>query len=621
MRNHIIIGTSGHIDHGKTSMIKALTGFDADRLKEEKERGITIELGFVHYDMAEDKSISFIDVPGHERFIHNMLSGVVGMDAVLLVISADEGIKPQTVEHLNILRILGVKRGAVVLTKVDLVEPSQIEVLKKEVSDFVKDSFLEQQPIFEFSIFNAESNEVLNQYFNSLFYEVPEHVLETSSRLSVDRVFTIKGQGTIVTGTLIEGIVEKTTPHYLYPSVEKIRIRNIQVNGEDVEKATAGQRVALNIPLAKSDISRGNVVSSSESLPVTMMVDVKLFLDDISEVTDFFHWQRVRLHHGTTEIFGRLVVKPEFSIGHPFVQIRLETPLVCKIGDRFVIRNYSPANLLGGGYIVNVNAKKGEITDVDYVNDNEEQIRQLIDGEISSFKIGKKFFESLPLSYEVCLDIFNQFIEKKEVEKVGRDQWCSQSLKSNLSQTLIALLNDFHKKEPLKIGMPKEAIKSKLNIKQKVLFDALLDWMSTSGDIKIMGDKVADVHFKIRYSKAEQKIRDGIIQNVKESAFKPLAIREIYNITKIDKIHYDIFINLINERILVKINEDTVMYCDNYDIVCNKLKTYLKQNDEITVANFRDLLDISRKASILLLEHFDDIKLTKRIEDVRILIK
>lgn len=621
MRNHIIIGTSGHIDHGKTAMIKAITGFDADRLKEEKERGITIELGFVHYDMALDKSISFIDVPGHERFIHNMLSGVIGMDAVLLVISAEEGIKPQTVEHLNILRILGVKRGAIVLTKVDLVEPDLIQDLKREIAAFVKNSFLESQPIFEFSIFRPDSKLPLNQYFDSLFSQVPEHVLETSSRLSVDRVFTIKGQGTIVTGTLIEGIIDKTMAHYLYPSVEKIRIRNIQVNGQDVERAVAGQRVALNIPVAKTEINRGNVVSSSESLPVTMMVDVKLFIDDISEVTDFFHWQRVRLHHGTTEIFGRLVIKPEFSKDHPFVQIRLETPLVCKIGDRFVIRNYSPASLLGGGYIVNVNAKKGEITDFDYVNDSEEQIRQLIEGEKSTFKISKKFFESLPVSYDVCLDIFNQFIETKEVEKVGKDQWCSQSLKSNLGQSLIDLINDFHKKEPLKIGMPKEVIKSKLNINQKALYDALLEWLSATGDIKIMGDKIADAHFKIRYSKAEQKIRDGIIQNVRESAFKPIAIRELYNITKIDKIHYDIFINLINERILVKINEDTVMYCDNYDIVRNKLKTYLKQNDEITVANFRDLLDISRKASILLLEHFDDIKLTKRIEDVRILIK
>ena len=358
---HIIIGTAGHIDHGKTTLIKALTGCNTDRWKEEQERGITIDLGFAFFDLPNGDRAGIVDVPGHEKFIHNMVTGVCGMDMVLLVIAADEGIMPQTKEHMDILHLLGIQKCIVVLNKMDLVDPEWLELMEEEVRDQLQDTFLKDAPVVKVSAVTGEGlKELTDEIVKMETSEVQEKEIHTIPRLPIDRVFTISGFGTIVTGTLISGIIRKDDTLQLYPWNAPCKVRNIQVHGKNVDECSAGQRVAVNLTgIKKEDISRGDVLASPNSMKGTTLLDVKLkILKDSNRIVK--NRSRLHLFTGTSEVLCRAILldRDEVKAGEEcFAQLRLEQELALRKGDRFVVRFYSPMETIGGGEVLEPNPK------------------------------------------------------------------------------------------------------------------------------------------------------------------------------------------------------------------------------------------------------------------------
>ena len=356
-----IIGTAGHVDHGKTCLIKALTGIDTDRLKEEKKRGITIELGFAWMDFPGGERVGIVDVPGHEKFVRNMLAGVGGMDLVMLVVAADEGIMPQTVEHLDILSILGIRQGIIVITKTDLADPELVELVEEDIRELTEGTFLENAPVVPVSVYKNQGLDQLKKILYEMYQKLPDHKETRAFRLPVDRVFTLKGFGTVVTGTLLGGKIKKDQEAFLYPENVPVKIRSIQVHEQGVEAAHAGQRVALNLPdRKKEEISRGDVIAFKNSMYPSMMADVSLtVLRHTGRVVK--NGSRVHIYHGTKELLGKVILldREELKAGETcYAQLRLEEETVMEKGDRFVIRFYSPAETIGGGSILDACPRK-----------------------------------------------------------------------------------------------------------------------------------------------------------------------------------------------------------------------------------------------------------------------
>ncbi len=358
---NVIIGTAGHIDHGKTTLIRALTGIETDRLQEEKKRGITIDLGFAYFDLPSGRRAGIIDVPGHERFIKNMISGATGVDVVLLIISADEGVMPQTTEHIDILSYLEIKNGIVVLTKADLVDEEWLELVQEEIKEKLADTFMKDAPMIPVSAMSGQGIDLLTETIDSMTEVIESRDTHIPVRMPIDRVFTITGFGTVVTGTLIEGSVKVGQELVVYPEQLPTKVRNIQVHGTDQEVAYAGQRVAINLAnIHKDDIHRGDVLAVEDTLYNSYMLDVHIkLLKHSNRVID--NWTRLRLYTGTKEVLCRAVLL-DTDVLNPgdesFVQLRLEEPIACKYGDHFVVRFYSPLETIGGGIVLEPNASK-----------------------------------------------------------------------------------------------------------------------------------------------------------------------------------------------------------------------------------------------------------------------
>ncbi len=630
MRKHIIVGTSGHIDHGKTALIKHLTGIDADRWEAEKKRGITIDIGFAHVPISENRVIGFIDVPGHERFIKNMLAGAMGMDLVLLIVSAEEGFKPQTLEHLQILKHLDIEKGIVVFTKSDLVDEETLELVNMEADDYLKGTFLENAPRIAYSIYDDVKREALLKRIEESIDAMSAPPAHPSSRLPIDRVFTIKGHGTVVTGTLLEGKIHVEDRLYHYPSNEQVRVKSIQVYGEKVPVAYAGQRVALNLSCDKSMLNRGDVLTSFGGWEASHIVDVSMTVDN----GPLKHWQRLRLYHGTDEILCRVATPHQESIGEgetATVQLRLEAPIRCKVNDRFVVRNFSPLYTIGGGLIVNPKAVKhavSESSEGDYLVDD--TLVKHFESLWHPFLYENSLFEHMPFETTACEAAWARLLETGQVVGIEEQLFVSFAYLESLEQTVLELLIDFHQANPLKVGMERETLRSKLNKilykgKPKKLsaveFNAVMAYLTAANRVAVNGHFVKEPTFEIVLSKEAENIKRTLISDVKQSGVKPVAIKEIVSKDpKRKKLIEEVLYYLINLEFLVKINEEVVLHKVPYQACKNGLIEYLTSHPSITVAEYRDLMEISRKASVELLEHFDRIQVTKRVENTRTLL-
>jgi selenocysteine-specific elongation factor len=633
---NVIIGTAGHIDHGKTTLIKALTGRDTDRLKEEKERGISIDLGFTYFDLPSGKRAGIIDVPGHERFIKNMLAGIGGIDVVVLVIAADEGVMPQTKEHLNILKLLQVKKGIIALTKKDTVDNDWLEMISEQVMQEVEGTFLEGAKIIPVSSVKGDGMKELIAEIDRLTEVVEPKDIASYFRLPVDRVFTVSGFGTVITGTLISGTIKEGDKVELYPSNLESRIRSIQVHEKSVKEAEAGQRVAVNIANIKvEEVHRGDILARPGSMEPTMMIDAKLeMLSDAPMTID--NRDRLRLYHGTSEIMCRVVLldREELKPGESaFVQLRLEEPIACQKTDRFVIRFYSPMLTIAGGTILDPNPpkrkrfkedvleelsikEKGDPTEVvdqfllqnsDKFYEKKEMIKQLGNMEANSFMSIIEVLKDRSLAAEFRIGEEVYFANTKYLSIVG--------------EQLDKLLVQFHSKNSLKAGISKEEIKSKLfeAIKPK-LYDAILSYYVENNYIKLENQFVAKKDFEVAFSDNQKKIKTLLINSFGENKYNPPKLSDILAVNKFDKNQTQMVYNaLIDMGYLVRLDEDIAFIKDAYNQAIQAVKEHIKQNGSIQLGEFRDLLGTSRKYAMALLDSFDQQKITKRVEDKRIL--
>ena len=631
-KKNIIVGTAGHIDHGKTTLIRALTGRNTDRLKEEQNRGISIELGFTHFDLTNELRVGIIDVPGHEKFIKNMLSGICGMDMIILVVAADEGIMAQTKEHLDILNLIGIKNGIIALTKCDLVDKDWIELVKLDIADEVAGTFLENAKIVEVSSTEKTGIEKLKEEIIRIVDTLPEKDLNTNPRLYVDRSFSITGFGTVVTGTLISGMLNLDDEILVYPTNKLTKVRNLQVHDNNVNIAYSGQRVAVNLAnIKKEDVPKGSVLVPNNTFTESSIIDVKL--KTINLPFEITNRTRFHLYLGSSEVLCRAILleNEELKSNKEYiVQLRLEEPIISKRNDRFILRLFSPLYTIGGGYIINPNAtKKKRYNDYDIKEikklDNcsfKDYIYNYIDRFSDKFFLEKNYYNFLSDSAKNISKLIDELIKENKIISFGNNSdrlVVSDKFMKKLVNNITKFIEDFHEKYPKRIGVSKETIKSKF-------FDSLSgkiknEFMSylISDKFTVSDEYVSALGFKV-------SLDDGDFKNIQ-------IIKSKFNSDKFSIINYEDFnLNLtiehFRELILFLIsNKDVVkldsgyMLKENYDLAVSMVKEFIKKNGAISVSDARDLLNSNRKSTMELLEFLDKEKITLRKDNERILVK
>lgn len=632
---HIIVGTAGHIDHGKTTLIKALTGRETDTLTEEKERGISINLGFTFFDLPSGRRAGIIDVPGHEKFIKNMLAGMSSIDIVLLVIAADEGIMPQTREHFEILQLLEVKKGIVVLTKSDLVDEEWLSMIKEDIKNEFKGTFLENALIHSVSSKTGIGLNNLIEDIDKFTEEVEAKDIQGHFRLPVDRVFTISGFGTVVTGTVISGSVKEGQIIEVYPAKLASKVRGIQVHDQSVKVAEAGQRCAINIANVKvSNVKRGDVISVENLMEPSLMVDCKLYyLKSASSPLE--NRQRVRLYHGTSEIICRVVIlnKEQIEPGEEaYVQLRLEKPLTAQRNDRYVIRSYSPMNTIGGGSIIEPLAKKAKRFEQKYIEElkikesgkTESILENAIKNLSKEYPRATDILKSLGKNEENIEEKLEQLISENKIVRFDREDkaiYVHREFINEKISEIVNILGKYHKESPLKWGISKEEIKNKVfgkSIKQKT-YDEIMDLLVSEELLCTHGNFISLKEFAIAYTREQKLIRESIIKSFKDAKFSPPKYSELQTKEKDAKNFKMVFDSIVDEGVLVKVAEDCFFLLEDYKRIKELVISLITSNGSMTLAELRDKLNTSRKYAMALAEHLDNIKLTKRLEDKRVL--
>lgn len=632
-----IIGTAGHIDHGKTTLIKALTGRDTDTLAEEKRRGISIDLGFTYFDLPSGKRAGIVDVPGHEKFIKNAIAGMTGMNLILMVIAADEGIMPQTEEHLAILELLGIKKGIIVLTKADKVEDTWLSFIKEEVILKTKDSFLRAAPVVEVDSLSGRGISGLVSIIDSLTEESEVLKNPRNFRIPIDRIFTVKGFGTVVTGTQISGKINIGDECEIYTGKIKSSIRNIQVHGENVTEAQAGQRVALNLTNIKVDqLKRGDVLASISSMTNTLLIDARLNYLDISP-KPLKNRLRVRIYIGTMELIARVVILDKTQINPSesgLVQLQLEKPVAVMYGDRFIIRSYSPMTTLGGGIVLNPNPVKHRALDKNVIEallvkeegSDRKLVEQIILEAGDKFLLRDELFTQSDLKMGICDDIVNSLIEDglvHEVEFMGNSAFIHSSIMKEIELKALNLLKEYHKNNPLKQGISKEEFKVKLTYKaiSNKLFDELLELLKKS-TIDMKHNFICLKGFEVILSEEEYAISLKLLEAFQPLQENPKPPREIFApFGKNAFLAERVFKCLLDMGKIIKLNEDVFLAENSVDAAKVEIIAEITENGSISVGKLRDRLSTSRKLSIAILEYCDDIRFTKRIDNSRILYK
>jgi selenocysteine-specific elongation factor len=632
---HVIIGTAGHIDHGKTTLIKALTGRDTDTLKEEKDRGISINLGFTYFDLPSGKRAGIVDVPGHEKFIKNALAGIGGIDLVLLVIAADEGIMPQTREHLNILELLDIKNGIIVLTKTDLVDSDWLSMVTEEVKREVSSTFLKASNIIPVDSISGKGMEKLINKIDEMTKVMEDRDISSDFRIPVDRVFTISGFGTVITGTLVSGTVSNGDPCQIYTKEINSKIRNLQVHEHNVETAYSGQRVAINLAsISKEEIERGDVLARQGSMKNTMMLDCRLiYLKDAPRPLN--NRDRVRVYTGTTESLGRVVILDKETVNpgeSALIQIRLEGPVAVKRSDKYVIRSYSPLFTIGGGTILDPNPVKHKLKDeeaikqllIKEIGTPEEIVEQVINNLSSKFPKKEDVLRLAGNGIDNLDEIIEKLLTKGIIHKITLDGdiFLHKNYLIKIKNKAENILNEFHGNNPLKSGISREEFKNKLfgtEIKQK-LYDKVLELLAQ--DTLSIGDNIIlKKTFSIKLSTRQEQIESEIIKAYTDNGFLPPRIEDLLKAYgREEKAAKIIFYLLLDKGSLIKISDELYLTIDNYNKAKDKVINFINLNGEITVAQYRDEISTNRKHALAILDHLDQKKLTKRQEDKRVLL-
>ncbi len=629
---YVILGTAGHIDHGKSTLVKALTGTDPDRLKEEKERGITLDLGFASLDLPGGNRLGIVDVPGHEGLIKNMLAGVGGIDIVMLVIAADEGIMPQTREHLAICDLLHVKKGLIALTKMDMVDKDWLTLVQDEVRDFVKGSFLEKSPFVAVSSKTGENLQALVQELAKLSGEVSPKSSSGILRLPIDRVFTMKGFGTVITGTLLSGTISTEQEVEILPKGIKTKVRGIQSHNLGVPRSVAGQRTAVNLQgVEKDQLSRGDTIVSAGFFTPTKTLDAKL--DLLKQAPRGLKTgSRIRFYNTTQEAIGRIAIlgSNELEPGQEaFVQIRLEQPVIIQHGDRFILRFYSPMETLGGGMVLNPHPRRHKqaamqesLRNLDVLEKGtiEERLALFISGRGLAGMEENDLIGGVAADKQELAAALASLAQKKAVLRVDNIYVHSSHL-ALLEKKSQELVKQYHKDNSLKPGMDKEELKGALRMRlsPKVL-NLVIDGLIKKKQLEADGAKLRIPGFKPAGGKINDEVKNRIVEAIKKGGTQPPVREELPTLFGIsDRDAKDLLKLLADEGRTVRINDSLHLDRDALEKIRVDLKKHLEAKKEITMAEFRDLAKTSRKFAVPIMEYFDSQKLTQRIGDKRVL--
>lgn len=629
MSSHVI-GTAGHIDHGKSTLVKALTGIDPDRLKEEKEREMTIDLGFAYLDLPSGKRVGVVDVPGHERFIRNMLAGASGIDVVLFVVAADEGMMPQSREHLDILNLLGVKHGVIVLTKVDLVDEEWLYLVEEEIREEVKGTFLEGAPIFRVSSVRGTGLKELVSYLDSHLNRIGSRPVDLPARYPIDRVFKKAGFGTIVTGTLWEGRISIGQILELLPQGVEVKVRHLQSHGLSVESAEAAVRLAVNISGAeKVSVERGCVLAEPGYYRPTKMIDAELTV--LKSAHPVRHAEKVHFYLGTKETLGKVRILDGETIepGETrFVQIILEEPVVARRGDRFIVRRFSPVITIGGGIVLEPYAQRKRLNDTQHREELELKKR----GDLSKLLIhylNQHSFSGLTLEEmkyilaekeEKIAELLGKLKSEGKAVQIKDSFFSMQSLEM-LKEKVISSVRSYLDKNPHLPYVDKELLRSQIGMKDKWVFNHVLEEMAIKGILAVLQEGVSLPDRKVELTPVEAEIRDrieSIFLQAKVSTPEPEQIfLQFEGKEKVAKKMFDL---LVRENRLVKISPDFYLHADVLEDVKNLLRKEFQRKERLKMSEIRDALQTSRKYAVPLAEYLDKIKFTRRIGDERVLL-
>ena len=623
VRQNVIVGTSGHIDHGKTSLVRALTGTDTDRWEEEKRRGITIDLGFASLDLGDDLRIGFVDVPGHERFVKNMLAGVGGIDIVLLVVAADESVMPQTREHFEICRLLGIRHGLIALTKADAVDEEILELVKLEVDEFVSGSFLDGAPMVPVSSVTGAGVTQLCEALRQVAREVEEREDGELLRLPVDRVFTMKGFGTVVTGTLASGQIRVEAPVEILPGRQQARVRNLEVHGESVDLARAGQRTAINLGgIAKADLERGACLVEPGVFAPTEQFDAHIEL--LPSAKPLKHAAPVHVHLGTAETVGRAYLleasgrrsslKPGESA---FVQLRIDNPLVAVSGDRFILRQFSPLTTIAGGTALHPHAVRHRKK-----ADWRPALEALRDGNpatILDLLCAERLFGMAGSALTAITgrreSEWRSIARASKAVRVLRDRplWvCADSRAKDAEERVLKALEQFHKANPLESGLAVEALRSsEFSDAPEFFADHILQRLEAAKKVELDGDLVKAADHKIRLEGDEREAREQLVTAFEQAGLQVPLLKDLLPTLPIDSGRARrILAALLREGVLVRINAELVFHSTAVNALLARLAPLRGQL--VDVGEFKTLANVSRKYAIPLLEHFDKQKVTLR---------
>jgi selenocysteine-specific elongation factor len=638
----VIVGTAGHIDHGKTALVKALTGIDADRLEEEKRRGITIDIGFANLELpmpgGETLRLGFVDVPGHERFVRNMLAGVGGIDLVLLVIAADESIKPQTREHFDICRLLSIRRGITVLTKSDAVDAETLAVVRAEVEDFLRESFLghpslgqpslgQPNPIVAVSSLTGAGIDDLKRELVRVASEIPAKNSNAIARLPIDRVFTMKGFGTVVTGTLISGVIRKEDELEVFPSGRRVRVRGVQVHGKSAEQAVAGQRAALNLAGATTDeLARGMMLAPVSTFHATSRLDVELSL--LSSAKPLKDRARLHFHSHTSEtiatvvLYGKKQVEPGESA---LAQLRLSEPVLLLPGDRFIIRQFSPVITSGGGVVVENTPPRKVKNAADYARFLTILAEELRAGSLrtrvmASGARGLSIAEAVARTGWTAQQIIAGVSENPEVVRI-RDIFISRPGLDLIRKDFISALDTFHKHNALVAGMSKEELRGHFSEVMPEVFDSVFNEAARAGKIELSGELVRLPGRGVAMKDEEAESKKIIEAEFATAGLKVPALKDVLAGLKVDKIRAQKIVTLLlRDKVLVKISDDLVFHRDTLLDLRKRMLLEKAKSPKLDVARFKDLTGVTRKYAIPLLEYLDREHVTRRVGDERVIL-
>ena len=626
---HTVIGTAGHIDHGKTLLVKALTGTDTDLAPEEKARGITIELGFAFLG----SSATIIDVPGHERFVKTMVAGVSTIDVAMLVIAADDGVMPQSREHLDVLHLLGVERGVVVLNKVDLVEEEWLDLVEEEVREFTRGTFLEQADIFRVSALSGEGIEVLHQALVAMAGDTESKHADAPFRLPVDRAFVVKGFGLVCTGTVLAGSLKEGDRVEIMPEGREVRVRSLQEHGTAVDEVRAGDRAAINlVGVDQGQIDRGDVLVTPNFFRPTQMLDVRLRLLDSSPMS-IEPRTRVRLHLGTREIMARVVLARRGPLEpgeDSLAQLRLEAPLVAAWGDRFILRRYSPSLTIGGGAVLDPYPAKHRhfgpelLARLEALENGSLQqvVEHWIHGVDDRLKGAREIAGELGLGPKLLEGLLDELIASGRVVSVEghilhrekREHWVGK---------VEASLLEFHRSQPLKSGLRREELRNlSARYVQPELFDCALRYLEQEGRIAMEGAVVRAASHGIRFTAEQEALKKDIEIRLNTTVFAeiPDLAELVRELGAKEQVVEAILLALRELGVAVLLEGGLLVHREAVALVRQKLCEYLQDQSQITVAQFRELIGSNRKYAMALLGYFDAEGLTVRNGDVRVLI-